>query len=123
LFLVVSALVSVGAIERHGVIQGLLTACLFAAFIWAIVWPTWLLTESEPIVARVRRLPGWLVAMAWPLAIALAWTLEPDHGILVHHGPLLFLTLPVFWILTLGVPLLTLRWFRLRRSTHSTTPS
>jgi hypothetical protein len=123
LFLVVSAFTAVGTIQQQGALVGLGAACVFGALVWLIVWPIWLLTEAEPIVARVRRLPGWLVVVAWPVAAALAWVLEPDHGFLVHRGPLLFLTLPAFWLLALGVPMLTVRWFKLRRSTHSTPPA
>jgi hypothetical protein len=114
LYLAVSALASVGAVQRHGVVVGLAVASLFGAFVWLVVWPLWLLTEAEPIANYVRRLPGWLVAVSWPVAGTWIWLLEPDHGVLVHRGPWLYVTLPVLWLIVLGMPMLTIRWFGAR---------
>lgn len=115
LFLVVSAIASVAAIQRQGLLQGLFSAFLFGGFVWLVVWPLWLLTETEPITKYVASLPAWLVAMAWPIACVWLWLLEPDHSPLGHSLPL-FVKVPGFWLVALAMPLLTLRWFKLRRS-------
>lgn len=71
--------------------------------------------QREKIAAWSTRRALATCIGAW----ALAFLLDPDHGI-VRQGPHMWIVGPIVWALLLGGPVLFVRWTKLRRSSGPT---
>jgi len=118
LILVITALKAVSAVPLSGLWPGLLESLVFAALLVAllklILWPISLITARPEVVNRLKRMPGVLVALAWPWAVGWILLLDPDHGLLHRYQLPTWPGLIVEWLVILFTPMLTLRWFKVR---------
>ena len=100
----------------HVLIQALAFAAILAAVLRITLWPLWLWTASPRVTMPLIRAPGAVIALAWPAAFGAIWLLDPDHGILHRYRLVTWPALPFEWAIILLTPILTLRWFKLRRA-------
>jgi hypothetical protein len=65
-------------VGKNGFVVGMAVSFIFAACLWLVIWPTWIVTNRPRISSVLSRTPLWRGLLALVASSVCLWLIDPD---------------------------------------------